>query len=567
MALAKVNRLSTLPVAGKEGKDSLDNLFVQKTEKDPFLSLSKPSDTSLQWVQLLHAFDQSRQDSGTEKKEDQPIELSHEKYLPGWPLLPSTPSKVEMQKCEKCSKEFCSTINYRRHIRMHRRSPNIDKEFHKNRDEVGKFWDKLTLNEVKDIVSLAAVDIEGTSGTTILRYLSLWINKPNMSSLPSAYVKAGISLLGIVQGTAGCLPLTSKELFSILDDASENTFMCAGNATLVQKFLFDGDAEKIIIEMKNLVACMSFLLELKLVRAWLADKAAEALRCQKLLVEEEEAAQKRKSELIEKKRLKKLRQKKEKLKDTSDPGSKAPAETVEEVIVSPRVPSPTAQSESGSSSLEEAAPLNKSVQLEPEANHDQIESHNLICDSFYVEDSKSSVEPEIKQEHSCEKVNMENERGPVLSESLEVLIGSISIPVEDTSLVGSGFTQVRSVDYKENSLSKDTERVQAELDKNGIQLESVGSYGKSDDRLDMCKELSLAWRDMVPGPRLFSCEEAAALLALRWKEAIAGDHVTLVLSSDSEAPDSPEDLSCTDSTVRSPSDMVSNATKPKSKSK
>lgn len=41
--------------------------------------------------------------------------------------------------------------------------------------------------------------------------------------------------------------------------------MSAGNATLVQKFLFDGDAEKIIIEMKNLVACMSYLLELKLV--------------------------------------------------------------------------------------------------------------------------------------------------------------------------------------------------------------------------------------------------------------------------------------------------------------
>jgi hypothetical protein len=68
-----------------------------------------------------------------------------------------------------------------------------------------------------------------------------------------------------VQGKPGCLPVTSKELFNILDDASEHTFMSAGNATLVQKFLFDGDAEKIIIEMKNLVACMSYLLELKLV--------------------------------------------------------------------------------------------------------------------------------------------------------------------------------------------------------------------------------------------------------------------------------------------------------------
>lgn len=81
MQLAKVNRLSTLPVAGKEGKDSLDNLFVQKTEKDPFLSLSKSSDTPFQWRQLLHAIDQSKQDIGTKKNEDQPIELSHEKCM------------------------------------------------------------------------------------------------------------------------------------------------------------------------------------------------------------------------------------------------------------------------------------------------------------------------------------------------------------------------------------------------------------------------------------------------------------------------------------------------------
>lgn len=68
-------------------------------------------------------------------------------------------------------------------------------------------------------------------------------------------------------------------------------------------------------------------------------------------------------------------------------------------------------------------------------------------------------------------------------------------------------------------------------------------------------------------PVYFSWLNSNLIFIAGWKEAIAGDHVTLVLSSDSEAPDSPEDLSCTDSTVRSPSDMVSNATKPKSKSK
>jgi hypothetical protein len=44
---------------------------------------------------------------------------------PGWPLL--TPLKVQMQKCSKCSREFCSSINYRRHLRVHHRLKRLDK--------------------------------------------------------------------------------------------------------------------------------------------------------------------------------------------------------------------------------------------------------------------------------------------------------------------------------------------------------------------------------------------------------------------------------------------------------
>jgi len=43
----------------------------------------------------------------------------HFTELPGWPLL--SPVKVQLQKCNKCSREFCSPINYRRHIRVQHR--------------------------------------------------------------------------------------------------------------------------------------------------------------------------------------------------------------------------------------------------------------------------------------------------------------------------------------------------------------------------------------------------------------------------------------------------------------
>ncbi|KAM2336041.1 hypothetical protein TB1_012793 [Malus domestica] len=32
-----------------------------------------------------------------------------------------------MQKCDKCPQEFCSSINYKRHIRVHHRLKKLDK--------------------------------------------------------------------------------------------------------------------------------------------------------------------------------------------------------------------------------------------------------------------------------------------------------------------------------------------------------------------------------------------------------------------------------------------------------
>lgn len=71
-------------------------------------------------------------------------------------------------------------------------------------------------------------------------------------------------LQDIVQSNPSSFPISSQELFSILDDASEETFLC-GTAVSVQRFMFDGEAGKIVLEPRNLIACTSFLLEQKLV--------------------------------------------------------------------------------------------------------------------------------------------------------------------------------------------------------------------------------------------------------------------------------------------------------------
>jgi CHASE3 domain sensor protein len=60
------------------------------------------------------------------------------------------------------------------------------------------------------------------------------------------------------------------------------------------------------------------MLEQKLLEAWCADKTAEALRCQKLLEDEEEAAQKKAIRTDGRKQMKKLRQKEQRLKNLKD---------------------------------------------------------------------------------------------------------------------------------------------------------------------------------------------------------------------------------------------------------
>jgi hypothetical protein len=86
----------------QDGNDSLDMLIRRAVGKDPFLSFPRPENTPVQLFQLLHTLER-----------------------PGWPLL--TPLKIQMQKCEKCSREFCSPVNFRRHNRMHRRQRKPEK--------------------------------------------------------------------------------------------------------------------------------------------------------------------------------------------------------------------------------------------------------------------------------------------------------------------------------------------------------------------------------------------------------------------------------------------------------
>ncbi|KAK9665492.1 hypothetical protein RND81_14G115200 [Saponaria officinalis] len=292
--------------------------------------------------------------------------------MSAWSGYPSM--KIQMQKCGKCSREFCSTISYRRHLRLHRRKLNLDKDSAtKYRGLLQVFWDKLSVEEAMEIVSLDDFSLGVISGSLIVKALASFVRKSIYTSLPQSYVNSGGVLLDIVQGRSTRFPISSQELFDILDDASENTFLCAGTAELVQKFVFNGDAGQIGLEMRNLIACTSFLVEQKLVKAYLAYKDAEALRCQKLLVDEEDAAQKRQAALIEKKRLKKLRQKEQRAKELPNAGND---NSPENSPPSPRSSSPADDNDaisempeiSPDATTEHSEPLNEGDNVEDQEN-------------------------------------------------------------------------------------------------------------------------------------------------------------------------------------------------------
>lgn len=631
MPVVKLRPSGTPDAMKSEGNDSLDTFIKQAIGKEPPLSFSRTGDNPVQWIQLLHALDQ--QD------------------LPGWPLL--SPLKIQMQKCEKCSREFCSPINYRRHSRVHRRSLNVNKESDKYRDLLGAFWDKLSLDEVKEIVSLKDVTLEEVPGSSVIQALTSFIRKPGFCALPQLYVKAGSALLDIIQARPSRLPISSRELFGILDDASERTFLCAGTAESVQRYVFDGEAGKIGLEMKNLVACTSFLIEQKLVRAWFADKDAEALRCQKLLVEEEEAAQKRQAELLERKRQKKLRQKEQKLKEqvngetedlkvpantlngspSAESSSSNTLETLTDHVPSLLEPIQSSiteedadtetqngfsseQSDSGTYSNVERQTVHRSGRRILVISRWQVpKSQRGGRNGFHANQNPQVLKAEPVQKHgaprearSAQVINgnkiwtrkpksendgenlksrLQKEAVNQADQNCEVMIGSISVTL------GSCTAQQPSDSLGEHAMSKysgdektvKSDSVQGVSNRSVVKLwrpvsrqetrgpmpvQSDGGESREDiiirkgnyqtvsseSCLRSCaldgngngngnesednNSHPLVEESVQPEDCPFSSHAAKAFLAYRWKEAIAADHVKLVLAPESEPPGCPD---------------------------
>lgn len=645
MPIPKLKAANTLDaMKTEEGNDSLDAIIRQTIGKGPLLSFSKAGDSSVQFMQLLHALEQQEISRTRLASTSSKLEPSLNSTLFGkpethsylqdhnqsWSLL--SPLKVQMQKCNKCSQEFCSPINYRRHIRVHHRIKKLAKDSTKSRELLGAFWDKLSVDDAKEAVSFKNVVLEEVPGSSILKALSALIQKSGFLSLPQPYLKAGSDLLDIVQGKPSRFPISSEELFTVLDNASEKTFL-SGPAISMQRYIFDGEAGKIGLETKNLVACTSFLLEQKLVNSWLADKDAEALRFQKLLVEEEDAAQKRQVDLLERKRQKKLRQKEQKGKEQKH-GEKAVVNECIEEVVGAILPAETFSPVACDIDIDTRdtlnhVPLSMVVHSNPGGNLDSECQATFDC--RYVDTGNSSnverhivegvgrrrrwqVSPKAqwvastgfhatqssqesklgvgqnrgnhrnsrtastsykvwsrkaKPEFSEARVQKETLNEPGQTNECEVLIGSISVALGnrsqdghndlseacDTCLVEHHMPKKGAQDKpnKPDLIQSGAGRSKVKLwrpvSRNGTkgQTPVLNKNGKSEGSAIAENGLrETPNSENCPTPYSFdgncdgtgfSSHAVKAFLAQRWKEAIATDHVTLVLTPDPEPTD------------------------------
>ncbi|PNX91913.1 C2H2-like zinc finger protein [Trifolium pratense] len=155
LPVAKLKASDTPDVMRTE--DGIDTIIRQAIGKDSLLYIPRANENPGQLIQLLSAFDQLG------------VTNVYSEY-PGWPLL--YPLKAPSDKCEKCSQEFCSTINYRRHLPVHHRFKKLDKpsilhdtvytfqDTSKTRDLLGAYWDKLSVEEAKEVLSFENVMLE-----------------------------------------------------------------------------------------------------------------------------------------------------------------------------------------------------------------------------------------------------------------------------------------------------------------------------------------------------------------------------------------------------------------------
>lgn len=156
-----------------------------------------------------------------------------------------------------CTMTFTSKINFNRHGLTHMETDPMD--FMENRDGIGKYWDDLTFDQTRQILSLRGISIMGFNWKKLQRRLK------NVDQNHPLATTAN-QLKDIISSSE---KTTSRELFAALDKASEKTSFSNDIRDCKDDEIFEGSKPT----TSNDVACVSYVIERKLVLEWFNSKA------------------------------------------------------------------------------------------------------------------------------------------------------------------------------------------------------------------------------------------------------------------------------------------------------
>ncbi|PIN25073.1 hypothetical protein CDL12_02190 [Handroanthus impetiginosus] len=319
--------------------------------------------------------------------------------------------RKEYPKCEKCSRVFCSPINFRRHLRVHRGSLNVE---------------KLSLEQVKEILAFDDVMLKEIPGSSVLNCLASSLRKPDVSTLPQVYLKAGFSLL----------EKKVTEQFCGGDADSTVNIIAADTPTSAEASkpspLPDSSSKEPVLSI-NLDSPLESLqpqifMCLCEVKAWIADQNAEALRSQKLLVEEEESEQKRQAVLLESKKQKKLCQDKLEVKEQLYGGNTDLAViVVADRQTSAKASEPSTSSDSSSNAPNLPKSLDsrlKSLQTQRKESDKDIEAQFGSNREHVNQGDSHTIEPQVALRPSSSRGETSNQ---ISDDKRVVTVGSIPV--------------------------------------------------------------------------------------------------------------------------------------------
>ncbi|CAO1944075.1 unnamed protein product [Urochloa humidicola] len=197
----------------------------------------------------------------------------------------------KLHKCLRCSKEFCTEINYERHLETHVPAYKDNLNILWSEDTFVKLWDRISDEDAVSILSTVHQTIERTHGLPVESIIKKWIISPEFRETPPE-VKQAMNQLKNTMGTGTNLVMgrgkpPSVALLGILKVGSEGTFMSTNLARANFSYV---EADKTQNTVRSMLTYFSMGVEELMAKKWYADKLVESDVTMKQLMEDNVAS-------------------------------------------------------------------------------------------------------------------------------------------------------------------------------------------------------------------------------------------------------------------------------------